>query len=104
MSVRRNVSDSGSGKTLRRTRKRRASCAHRWLLENTKYRVVAGSGQINLGRTRGRCKLCGNTRLWKSPTPDSIHGMESLIASNIRQEEGTLPEGFQFEDEENYDV
>jgi len=103
-----NASSSGSRDTQPQTRKPPISCAHHWILENTKYPVYKEKlGQVNLGRTRGHCKKCGKTRRWESPTPDNIHGIESLIISNIKLDAETLPEGFQLEEdllEEDYDA
>lgn len=110
MSARKNASNSGSAVTRRRKRTRREttvrrkpSCVHRWRLENTKYPIQPEVGQVNMGRTKGRCTLCGKTRHWEAPTPDSVHGIESLIISNVKMESDTLPEGFQIE-EEDYDA
>lgn len=102
MRVRTSASSSGS----KGTRRRKAKCAHHWLLENTKYPVhEEKTGQVNLGRTQGRCKKCGKTRRWESPTPDNVHGIESAIISNIKLDAETLPEGFQLEEEEeDYDA
>ena len=77
---------------------------HHWILENTKYPIIEGSGQTNIGGTRGRCKLCGKKREWETATPDSIHGMESLVASNIRSEEDALSDGFHEFEGEDYDA
>jgi len=101
MSARSSVLPSGSGETPQEKRRRRAACVHHWILENTKYPIIEGSGQSNMGATRARCKKCGKFRRTTAATPDSIHGIESLIASNIREEE--LPEGFQLEGED-YDA
>ncbi len=87
MSERSTASSSGSGETPQQKRLRRASCVHHWILENTTYPIVKGSGQSNMGTTKARCKKCGKARRATAATPDSIHGMESLIASNIREEE-----------------
>lgn len=97
MTERCNASNSGSGETPQQKRLRRASCVHHWILENTTYPIVKGSGQSNMGTTKAHCKKCGKNRRATAATPDSIHGMESLIASNIR--EGELPEGFDLEGE-----
>jgi len=104
MSARKVVSSSGSGKTPQQKRKRRAACSHHWILENTKYPIIKGSGQSNLGTTKSRCKKCGKSSSNTSATPDSIHGMESLVASNIRSEEDTLPDGFYELEREDYDA
>ncbi len=105
MNTRRNASNSGSIGTRQQTKRHgntnsKLCPPHHWLLENTKYPLSKPNvGQINLGRTRSRCKRCGKTRRWESPTPDSIHGIESLVAFNIRLEDDALPEGFSLEDE-----
>lgn len=105
MSVRKSAFNSGSSETPQRAKKGRArsSCGHHWILSNTKYPVYEPKvGQINLGRTSGRCKKCGKTRRWESATPDSIYGIDSIISSNIRLENGVLPEGFGLD--EDYDA
>lgn len=101
MSARSNALSSGSVETPQEKRRRRASCVHHWILEKTKYPIIEGSGQSNIGTTKACCKKCGKTRRTTTATPDSIHGVESLIASNIREEE--LPDGFQLEGED-YDA
>ena len=98
MNERSNASSSGSRETPQEKRRRRAACVHHWILENTKYPIIKGSGQSNIGTTKASCKKCGKPRRTTAATPDSIHGVESLIASNIREEE--LPEGFQLEGED----
>lgn len=111
MSVRKSASSNGSGGTRQPPKRRRATtarrkspCAHHWILDNTQYPIFEPNvGQVNLGRTRGRCKLCGKTRRWESATPDSVYGIESIVAFNVRQENGTLPEGFRLDDED-YDA
>ena len=100
MTARKNVSNSGSGGTRRQMKRSRDSCDHHWILSSTKYPVYEDKmGQVNLGRTGGRCKKCGKTKRWEAPTPDSIYGMDSIISCNIRLENGTLPEGFGLEDD-----
>ena len=73
MNERKTASSSGSGETPQQKRKRRASCAHHWILENTKYPIIEGSGQSNMGTTKARCKKCGKPRRTTAATPDSIH-------------------------------
>ena len=98
MSARRNALPSGSIETPVEKRQRRKKCVHHWILENTKYPIIKGSGQSNMGTTKAHCKKCGQPKRTTAATPDSIHGVESLIASNIREEE--LPDGFQLEGED----
>jgi len=76
---------------------------------STTYPIIKGSGQSNLGTTKSRCKLCGKTKRTTAATPDNIHGVESLIASNIREDlSGLLPEGFgpegEWLEQEDYDA
>lgn len=104
MSVRKNASNGGSGGTSQQTRKRRAKCKHHWLLENTKYPIIKGSGQSARGATKGRCQKCGMTKRWGADTPDSVHGIESIIAANVKLASGIPPELEEdWLDEENYD-
>ncbi len=93
MNAHNNASSSGSAETCP---------PHHWILKSTKYPVVKGTGQISTGRTRGYCKRCGKTKKWESPTPDALHGIDSLVASSIRGAQD-VPENFHLE-EDGYDV
>ncbi len=105
MTARKNVSSSGSVGTRRRTKRSLDSCSHHWILSSTKYPVFEPNvGQVNLGRTGGRCKKCGKTRRWEAATPDDIHGIESFIAAKIRSEETFVPDKFRRLEEEDYDA
>jgi len=52
MSARSSVLPNGSSETPQEK-----PCIHHWILENTKYPIIEGSGQSNMGPTKARCKF-----------------------------------------------